>query len=60
MGKGYEVWYYPEAVIIHDAQRISKRKPFSKAGLEHIKGLMLFWLKYGNKLRKISEEIRKT
>ena len=44
--KGYEVWYYPKAVIIHDCKRLTKKKPISKLGFEHLKGLVYFWRKY--------------
>lgn len=44
--KGYEVWYYPKAIIIHDYKRITKKRPFSKMGFKHVKGLMYFWRKY--------------
>ena len=43
---GYEVWYYPKVEIIHDAQRLTKKKPFSKLGFLHLKGLIEFWRKY--------------
>jgi hypothetical protein len=43
---GYEVWFYPKVKIIHDCKRITKKKPFSKMGLKHIKGLIYFWKKY--------------
>jgi len=44
--KGYEVWYYPKAVIIHDCKRLTKKRPLSKLGFEHLKGLIYFWRKY--------------
>jgi len=50
---GYEVWYYPEAKIIHNCQRLTKKKPFSKLGLIHMKGLLRFWLRYHTKLSRI-------
>ncbi len=49
--RGYEVWYYPKVSIIHDCQRLTKRRPFSKLGFIHAKGLIRFWLKYRNDLR---------
>lgn len=41
-----EVWYYPQAIIVHDCKRITKKKPFSKMGIKHIVGLIYFWGKY--------------
>lgn len=43
---GYKVVYNPEAVIIHDEQRITKRKLFSKICWEHAKGLAYFFWKH--------------
>lgn len=43
---GYEVWYYPKVEIIHDCQRITKRKPFTKMWFSHLKGLFYFWNKF--------------
>ena len=44
--KGYEVVYYPEAQIIHEWQRLSKKKLFSKMNYEHIKGLAYMFKKH--------------
>jgi len=54
--KGYEVWYYPKAIIIHDCKRVTKKKPLSKLGIEHIKGLIYFWKKHKKFLRSFSEK----
>jgi GT2 family glycosyltransferase len=43
---GYKVVYNPEAIIIHDEQRITKRRYFSKMTWEHIKGLAYFFWKH--------------
>jgi GT2 family glycosyltransferase len=43
---GYEVVYNPEAVIIHDEQRITKRQLFSNITWEHAKGLAYFFWKH--------------
>ena len=41
---GYQVAYCPQARIIHEWQRISKKKLISKMNWEHIKGLCyMFW-----------------
>jgi GT2 family glycosyltransferase len=46
--KGWEVWYYPKAEIIHHTQRITKKKPLSLMGLKHIIGLLYYWIKAAN------------
>lgn len=43
---GYKVVYNPEAVTIHDEQRITKRRLFSKISWEHVKGLAYFFWKH--------------
>lgn len=43
---GLEVWYYPRVTIIHGAQRLTKKRPFSKLALLHLLGLLHFWWKY--------------
>ncbi len=43
---GYKVVYNPEAIIIHDEQRITKRKLLSKVSWEHAKGLVYFFWKH--------------
>lgn len=45
---GYSVKYCAEADIIHEWQRLSRKKLFSKHNLEHIKGLLYFYRKYGH------------
>lgn len=49
---GMEVWYYPKVEIIHDAQRITKRRPLSKLGIVHILGLLRFWIKHHKTLKR--------
>jgi GT2 family glycosyltransferase len=44
---GFEVWYCPDATIIHDCQRITSKRPLSSLGLEHTKGLAYHWRKHG-------------
>lgn len=44
---GYKVVYCKEAQIIHEWQRISKKKLISKMNFEHIKGLIYYFKKYG-------------
>ncbi len=43
---GHRVVYNPEAVIIHDEQRITKKKIFSRLSWEHAKGLAHFFWKH--------------
>ncbi|MGE5473405.1 MAG: glycosyltransferase family 2 protein [Ignavibacteriales bacterium] len=44
---GWEVVYYPYAEAVHYEQRITKKKFFSWMTLEHIKGLVYFFIKHG-------------
>lgn len=43
---GYQIVYCPKATIIHEWQRLSKRKMISKINLEHIKGLAYMFSKH--------------
>ncbi len=43
---GYKVVYNPKAIIIHDEQRITKRKLLSRISWEHTKGLVYFFRKH--------------
>lgn len=43
---GYKVVYCSQTEIIHDTQRLSKRKFFSKINFEHIKGLCYYFWKH--------------
>jgi len=40
------VVYNPEAVVIHNERRITKKKIFSKISWEHAKGLLYFLWKH--------------
>lgn len=44
--KGLKVVYCDDASIVHAYQRISHKKLFSKINVEHLKGLMYYFLKY--------------
>lgn len=44
---GYQVAFCPEAGIIHEWQRLSKKKLFSRMNWEHIKGLAYMFRKHG-------------
>ncbi len=52
---GLKVWYYPEVQIVHNCQRITSKKPLSKLGLSHMKGLVRYWWEYGSALRRPNE-----
>ncbi len=43
---GLKVWYYPEVEVIHNCQRITNKRPLSKMGLSHMKGLVHYWWQY--------------
>ena len=43
---GWHVAYLPESGIIHHWQRITTRRPFSKTGRAHIRGLLHFYLRH--------------
>lgn len=44
--KGFEVWYYPKAEIIHHCQQITKKRIFSILAMKHFKDLLYFWWEY--------------
>ena len=43
---GLSIDYLPHLSIIHDWRRSTRRKPFSRLGLLHARGLLHFWLKH--------------
>lgn len=43
---GLEIWYWPEVAIVHDCQRITRKKPFSRLAASHAWCLVKFWSKY--------------
>lgn len=54
---GYQVAFCPKAIIIHEWQRLSKKKLISKMNWEHIKGLLYMFQKHhyfftANKLKE--------
>jgi GT2 family glycosyltransferase len=50
---GHEVWYCPNVTIIHDCQRLTSKRPFTRMGLSHAAGLVYHWRKHGGSvLRK--------
>jgi len=44
--KDLEVWYYPQVEIMHNTQRLTNKRPLSKLGLSHVKGLVRYWWEY--------------
>lgn len=50
--QGYKIIYIPSAEIIHDTQRVSRKKYISKMNFEHIKGLLYFFHKHGYWFRR--------
>jgi GT2 family glycosyltransferase len=55
---GLRVWYYPKARIIHNCQRLTNKKPFSRLGLSHAKGLLRYWWLYDGFLSRPGRERR--
>lgn len=55
---GYQCAFCPSAKIIHEYQRISKKKLFSRVNWEHIKGLAYMFMKHGYLFR--AEKIRRS
>lgn len=43
---GLTVWYYPEAQVVHNCQRLTNKRPFSRLGLSHAKDLVRYWWEY--------------
>lgn len=44
---GRPVWYYPAVEIVHNCQRITNKRPLTKMGLSHARGLLHYWRRYG-------------
>lgn len=62
---GYTIKYCRDAEIIHEWQRLSRKKLFSKHNFEHIKGLAYMFCKHkyllsSEKIEKIYEKNRKS
>lgn len=43
---GLKIWYDPAVEVIHHLQRITNKKPLSKLGISHTKGLIRYWWEY--------------
>jgi len=44
---GAEVWYSPEVTVVHDCQRLTSKRPFTRMGANHAAGLVYYWRKHG-------------
>lgn len=56
----YKIVFTNKVSIIHEWQRISRKKIISKINFEHIKGLIYFWKKYKVKdINKINKKVHK-
>lgn len=49
---GYRILYMPSVSIIHHTQEISRGLKFNKAKVEHVKGLVYYFMKHGYLWRK--------
>ncbi len=49
---GWRVMYVPDAIVIHDEQRLTKQRAFSKLSLIHAYGLAHFFWKYKYAFRR--------
>jgi len=52
----WKVLYVPSAVVVHDEQRITKRRYFNKLFWEHLKGLCIYFLKHKYLLKRPQPE----
>lgn len=50
--QGFRILYVPESVATHDAQEISRGFKLNKAKIEHIKGLIYYFIKHKYLFRK--------
>jgi GT2 family glycosyltransferase len=59
---GYEVVYDPAVSVVHCAQEISRRSPFSRMAISHVVGLMYLFRKhrYGLSRRRLQRRLKKT
>ncbi len=53
---GFQAAYCPEAVIVHEWQRLSRKKYFSRMNWEHIRGLAYMFRKHRLFLNEVSLE----
>lgn len=43
---GKKVWYVPAVEIVHNCQRITNKRPLTRMGLSHARGLVHYWRRY--------------
>ena len=43
---GFQTWYFPNSIVIHYEQRITKKKFFSRLFFENLKSMFIFFAKY--------------
>lgn len=55
--KGWEVWYIPEAQIIHHCARLTQKTPFSRLAMLHLRGLIYFFRKFRPEERRRIREM---
>lgn len=56
--RGLRVCLCPDARIVHEYQRISHKKLFSRANLEHVKGLIYYFKKHGQQVSRERKKVR--
>jgi hypothetical protein len=44
--KGWQVMYVPDAVVVHNEQRLTQKRMVSKLGITHAVGLARYFVKY--------------
>lgn len=44
--KKWEVWYFPDARVVHETRRITKRNPLTLISLRHLLAIIRLFLKY--------------
>lgn len=44
--KGWEVWYVPDAHVVHDWRRSTKKKPISMLAIRHFLAVLRMHIKY--------------
>lgn len=47
--KGYEIWYVPDARVVHVTRRITKKNPLTLVSIRHFLAIIRLFLKYRRK-----------